>query len=126
MTIFLLEVIGTTNTCDFGGRVEQRCGQLACHQIGFIALRHRQQHIGIFDTGLAQHRGMRAKAMHGAQIEAILQILQLGRIDIHDGNIVGLPYQIFCYGCAHLAGAKNHDFHGWNTWREGKSGILCL
>jgi hypothetical protein len=89
----------------------------ARHQIGFIALGDRDQHVGIFGAGLLQDRGMRRMAAHGTQIEAVLQQREARGVEVDDGNVVVFGDQAFSQVGADLAGAENDDFHAcpWTT-----------
>ena len=37
---------------------------------------HRHQHVGVVGAGLAQHRGERGLALHGADVEAVAEVAQ--------------------------------------------------
>ena len=52
--------------------VEHGVRQLAGDQVGLVALRHGDQHVGVLGAGIAHHRRRRRIAEHRAQVKAIL------------------------------------------------------
>src|SRR5256885_4947956 len=103
------KIVGCAQTDDAGRDVEQLLCQLACDQVGFVALRYRNHHVAVLDPRLEQHRGMRGAAEHGAHIEAVLEVAQPRGVDIHDRNVVGFGYQGFGNRRADLAGAERSE-----------------
>ena len=93
--LLVRQIIGGADTGDAGRRVEQPGGQLARDEIGFVAARHGEDHVGVGGAGLSQYRRMRRVAGHGAQIEAVLKVLEAHRIGIDYRDIVGFGYQAF-------------------------------
>ena len=89
------QIIRRADARDLGRRVEQGRGELARHHIGFVALRDREQQIGVFQARLRQYCRMRRVAAYGAHIEAILQPAQAIRVGIDNGDVVGLRREIF-------------------------------
>jgi len=85
--------------------------QLAGDKIRLVALRHRDQQVGIFGTGVAQHRGRRRVADHRAQVETILQLGETLAVVIDYRNVVLFRNQTFGNAGTDLARAKNDDFH---------------
>jgi hypothetical protein len=75
-----------------GRDVKQAVGDLAGHHVGLIAVGDREHHVCVFGPGLLQHIGVGRMADDGAQIEALLQLLQAGRIEIDDGDVVLLAH----------------------------------
>src|SRR6267378_5730943 len=89
------KVVARAQADDSGRDVEQLLRQLACDQVGFVALRYRNHHVAVLDARLDQHRGMRGAADHGAQVQAVLEVAQPRGVDVHDGNVVGFGCQVF-------------------------------
>ncbi len=59
------KVVGA-DTRDARRHIEQGRGELARHQVGFVALRHRHQHVGVVGAGLLQNGRVGSVAAHGA------------------------------------------------------------
>ncbi len=96
---------------DGGGGFVQQLGDLAGHHVGFIAVGDRNHHVGVFGAGIFQDGGVRGPAVHGADIQPVLQFPQAHAVVVHHGDVVGFVGQVFSEGAAHLAGAENQDFH---------------
>ncbi len=108
---FQPEEITGADARDAGGHIEQGGRDAARHQVGFVALRDRDQHVGVLGAGLLQDRGVRGMAAHGAQIEAVLQQRQPGGVEVDDGDVVVFRDQAFGQVGTDLAGAEDDDFH---------------
>lgn len=96
---------------DLGRGVEQRIGYLAGDHVGFIAVGHRYQHVGVVSACLAQHRRQRAAALHGADVQAVAQVAQAVAIGVDHGDVVGFAGQVLCQRTAYLACAEDDDLH---------------
>jgi hypothetical protein len=66
------KVISGADAGDPGRDVEQGGGKLARHQVGLVALRHRQQQIGVARAGQLEHGRMGGVARDRPQIEPVL------------------------------------------------------
>ncbi|MNN69731.1 hypothetical protein D3C81_1855420 [compost metagenome] len=91
--------------------MEQGVGHLAGDHVHFVAVGHRDQHVGVVGAGLAQHGGEGAAAVHGADIEAVAEVAQAVAVGVDHGDVVGLARKVFGQGAAHLASAENDDLH---------------
>ena len=92
---FVGKIVGGAQADDAGRDVEQLLCQLACDQVGLVALRYRDHHVAVLDTRLDQHRGVRGASEHSAQIQAVLEVAQPRAVDIHDRDVVGFGHQVF-------------------------------
>ena len=106
------QVVGGADARDLGRDVEHRGGELARDHVGLVALRDGEQHVGVARAGLLQHRRVRGVAGHGAQIEAVLQAFQPGRVDVDDRDVVRFGDQVLGDRGADLSGAEYDDAHG--------------
>ncbi len=109
---FTSEVGGGAHPGNFGGRAKQRVGHLTGDHVDFVGVGHRDQHVGVFAARLAQHDRVGACAGHRADIQLGVQLAQFCAVGIDDGDVVLLAGKVFGQRCAHLACAKNDDFHG--------------
>ena len=99
------------NPGDLGRRVEQGVGDLAGHHVGFVAVGHGHQHVGVVGAGLAQHGRERAAALHGADVQPVTEVAQAFAVGVDHGDVVGLAGQVFCQRTADLPCAEDDDFH---------------
>ncbi|MCY1457795.1 hypothetical protein D9M71_751200 [compost metagenome] len=53
--LFAGQVRGFANPGDLGRGVEQGMGDLTGDHVGFVAVGHRDQHVGVIGSSLAQH-----------------------------------------------------------------------
>ena len=83
----------------------------AAHQIGFILRGAGNEQIGILCAGLGQHLRVHAVAGDAAQVEALLQGLQMVGADVNHGDVVALGHQTFGHAVTHTASAQDDDFH---------------
>ena len=95
---------------------------LAGHQVGLVQRRAGDQHVGVFGTGIAQHRRLDAVAHHTTQVHAVLQRGQALRVGVDDGDVVLLRHQALGDALAHTAGAEDQDLHGAGLWAGGSGG----
>ena len=86
-------------------------GEFAGHQIGLIALRYRDHHVGILGTRLTEHRWRSRIAHHRTQVEPVLQVGQALTVMVNDGDVVFFGDQAFRHTGANLSGAQNDHFH---------------
>ena len=100
------KIVGSPDAGDFGRDIEHRRRKLAGHQIGFVALGHSEDHVGVAGTGSFQCCWMSGIADDSAQIETILQFAQPCGVLIDHCNIVGFGNQVLGHGTADLASAQ--------------------
>ena len=84
---------------------------LAGNKIGLIALRHRNQQIGVFRPRITQRRRVGGVTGNCPQIKAILQVLQAFPVAIDNRYVVIFGNQAFRNTGADLASAENDYFH---------------
>jgi hypothetical protein len=103
------EIVSGTDARDLGRDIEHGGGELARHHVGFVALRDREQHVGITRSGLFEDRRMGRVSAHGAQVESVLKRLQPGGVRVDDRDVVRLGHQVFSHRRAHLPSAENDN-----------------
>src|ERR1017187_2101941 len=81
------QVLRGAHARDAGGNVVLVRRDLAGHQIGFVALRYRDQHVRVFDAGPSQNRRIGRAAGDGAQVQPVLQQAQARAVDVYDGAV---------------------------------------
>ena len=108
--LFVGQILGSAHACDAGGNVVLVRRNLAGHQIGLVALRNRDQHVGVFDAGPFQDRRVCRAASDGAQVQPVLQQAQARAVDVDDGDVIGFGNQTFGHAGADLARAEDDDF----------------
>ena len=109
---FALEILGRADAGDLGRRAIQREGHLAGEHVHLVARGQRDDDFRIGCTRSFQYRRARGVAVHGADIEAVLQIAQHLLVDVHDRDFVGFfAREVIGSGAADLAGAEHDDLH---------------
>lgn len=111
---------------DLGRRVKQRVGDLAGDHVGFVAVGHRHQHVGVVGAGLAQHGGKRAAALNGADVQAVAEIAQAIAVGVHHGDVVGFAGEVFGEGAADLTGTEDDDLHAVTPERQPSAAASML
>jgi hypothetical protein len=109
--LFAGQVRGFAHPGDFGRGVEQGVGDLAGDHVGFVAVGHGDQHVGVIGPGLAQHGRKRTAALDGADIQPIAEVAQAFAIGVDHGDVVGLAGQMFRQRTADLPRTEDDDFH---------------
>ena len=84
---------------------------LAGDHVDFVAIGDGHQQVGIFGTGLAQHRWKGGMAGHRTDVQTLAQLAQALVIGIHHGDVVGLAGQLLGEIAADLASAEDKDVH---------------
>ncbi len=107
----IVQEILRTQAGDTRRHVEDALRQLTGHQVGLVALRHRNHQVGIRRPGVAQHAGRRCVADHRTQIQLVLQRHQARSVVIDDSDIVFFGNQPLGHAGTDLAGTENDDFH---------------
>ena len=86
--------------------VEQRGGEFAGNEVGFVAAGEREQHIGVGRAGLFQDNGRGGVAHQRLYIQAAGDVFQRLFIGINDGYVVvGHGGEFFGNGGADLSAA---------------------
>ena len=109
--LFACQVGRFTHPGDLGRGVEQRIGHLTGDHVGFVAVGHCHQHVGVVGTGLAQHRRQRTAALHGTDVQAVTEVAQALAIGVDHGDVVGFAGQVLCQRTAYLPCAEDDDLH---------------
>ncbi|MCY1438058.1 hypothetical protein D9M71_542420 [compost metagenome] len=109
--LFAGQVRGLTNPGDLGRGVEQGMGDLAGDHVGFVAVGHGDQHVGVVGAGLTQHGRKRTAALHRADVQAVAKVAQAFAIGVDHGDVVGFAGQVFRQRTADLPCAEDDDFH---------------
>ena len=104
------QIVGRADARDAGGRIEEFRGELARHEIRFVAARDRENEVGVGCARLGQHQRVRGVAGDGAQIEPVLQHFQPRRLGVDDGDVIGFRTQGLGDGAADLSRAEYDDF----------------
>ena len=109
---FAMDKLGRTQPGNGGLHVERLARDLACHQIGLVEWRAGDQHIGVGQTGVTQHRGLNAVTHHAAQVQPVLQRRQPRRVTVHHRDVVAFGGQALGHTLADPTGAQDDNFHG--------------
>ena len=107
----VVEVLPGPHACDFGGGVEEGVGHLTGDHVGLVTVGDREDHVGVRRPRLLQDIGVGAAPEHGADVEAVAQALEPGRVGVDHGDVVRLARQVLRDRAAHLASAEDDDLH---------------
>lgn len=107
----LVDIIVGADADDTVRSFEQRIGYLTGNHIGFIGVGDRHQHISILRPSITQNPRMGSVPLDRAQIKLVLQLAQLVRIGIDDGDVIILTDQVFRQRSADLPRTKDDNFH---------------
>lgn len=77
---------GIVDAGDDGGHVEHRAHQLGGHDVRVVAIRHRDERVGLLDTRRLQHVFIYAYPQDTAPGELLWQTPEGGRLYIDDGH----------------------------------------
>ncbi len=110
----IVGVGGRANPRHPGRGVEQRVGHLAGDHVDLIRVGHRDDQVGILDACTDQHLGMGGMTVNAADIERILQRLEVRRVHFDHGDVVVLAGQAMGNGGSDLAGAEYDNLH--DSW----------
>ena len=104
--------LGGPDASDLGRRMKQGIGNLAGDHVDLVAVAHGQYQVSVFRACAPQRVRVRAIAMHGAQVQTVLQLLQTATVQIDHGDVVGLVDEIFGHRGSDLTGTEDDDLHG--------------
>lgn len=91
--------------------LEQGIGNLASHQVGFIAVGQRHQHFGVAGIRLLQNRRMGSVALDQAQVCPGADLIQQALLLIDQGDLVPFLCQRDGERGANLSGTEDDDLH---------------
>ena len=106
------DVFGGTNTGDLRRNLEHRVGDLAGDHVHLVAVRQRDDHVGVVGTGAFQYVRPGGVAHDGAHVEPVLQISQYRRLGVDDRDFVGFfRGEVIRSSGSDLACAENENIH---------------
>jgi hypothetical protein len=121
--------VGAAHARDPRRDVEHLRGEVAGDEVGLVALRRRDQHVGVVGARVAQHRGLRGVAGDGAQVEPVLQLGEARRVGVDDGDVVLFRDEALGDRRADPSGAQDDDLHAAGapegTEVTARSGCPC-
>ncbi|MNF72204.1 hypothetical protein D3C84_541750 [compost metagenome] len=86
-------------------------GDLAGDHVGFVAVGHRDQHVGVIGARLTEHGRQRAAPLHRPNVEAITEVAQAFAVGVDHGDVIRFAGQVFCQRTANLTCAEDDDLH---------------
>ena len=105
------QVFVVAHAGDFRRCVKHRVGDLAGHHVGFIAVGHRDDHVGVPRSCLVEHRRMGPGAVYGLQVQPFPEVTQDRRVAIDYRNIIGFTAKVGGYRRTDLTCPENDDLH---------------
>jgi hypothetical protein len=111
-------VIAGADPRDLGPGAEQAPGDVTRHHVGLVAVGQRDDHVGITRAGRFERARTRGVALHGADVDAVLQVAQQRFVEVDDGDVVGFfPGEVVRGRATDLPGPENDDFQvSWAIW----------
>jgi len=109
--LFAGQVRGFAYAGDLGRGVEQGVGNLAGDHVGFVAVGHGDEHIGVVGAGLTQHGRKRPATLDRTDVQAVTEVAQAFAIGVDHGDVVRFTRQVFRQRTADLSCSEDDDFH---------------
>src|SRR5690606_26244730 len=113
-----VEVLGGADAGDLGGRAVERVADLAGDHVGLVTVGDGNHHVGVLRACLVEHGGVGGVAVHGADVQPLLQVLQELGVAVHHRDVVGLlAGEAVRHGRPDLPRTEDENLHGARTLR---------
>src|SRR6202789_482415 len=104
--------VGGSHARDFLRGAVERPRDVTGQHVDLIAVGQSDENVGGGDARGLEDAGASRVAVHGTNVEAILQIAQNLLVRVDDGHVIRLlPREVVCRRAADLPCAQNDDFH---------------